>query len=109
MTYSLDSARAYASAALEPEDWPQRVYNVGTNRENYRISEIAEIVSEEVGDVDITYLEDEHPGPSYHVNFDRVAETGFETKWGVRDGVRDLAAVLTERHTTNGHSPNTHD
>ncbi|MFB6188246.1 MAG: NAD-dependent epimerase/dehydratase family protein [Halapricum sp.] len=92
-----DSARAFKQAACEPEAWPQQVYNVGDNESNYRISEIAEIVSDEVGDVDITYLEDEHPGPSYHVNFDRVTETGFETEWTLREGVRDLANTLTER------------
>ncbi len=92
-----DAARAFKHAAVSPEDWDHRVYNVGSNDGNYRISEIAEVVSEEVGDVDITYLEDEHPGPSYHVNFDRVAETGFETEWTLREGVRDLATTLTER------------
>jgi len=42
----------------------------------------------------VTYLEDEHPGPSYHVDFDRLAETGFETTWSLREGIRDLAARL---------------
>jgi UDP-glucose 4-epimerase len=86
-----DAARAFAHAATRPGDWPQRVYNVGANGENYRIAEIADIVSEEVGDVDVTYLEDEHPGPSYHVSFDRLAETGFEPEWELREGVRALA------------------
>ncbi|MFB6232897.1 MAG: NAD-dependent epimerase/dehydratase family protein [Haloarculaceae archaeon] len=90
-----DAARAYAHAALNPEAWPRTVYNVGANDENYRIEEIAEIVREELGrTLDITYLEDEHPGPSYHVNFDRLAETGFETEWSLRDGIRDTAAQL---------------
>jgi nucleoside-diphosphate-sugar epimerase len=86
-----DAARAYKSAALSPEDWDNDVYNVGSNDDNYQISEIAEVVREEVGPVDITYLEDEHPGPSYHVSFDRLGETGFETDWTLREGVRDLA------------------
>ena len=95
-----DAARAYAHAALEPESWPQLVYNVGTNDENYRISEIAEIVREELErDLDITYLEDEHPGPSYHVNFDRLAETGFEPEWTLRRGVRELADRLRRNRT----------
>ena len=76
-----DAARAYRDAALRPDDWSEPIYNVGANDENYRISEIAEIVSEEVGAADVTYLEDEHPGPSYHVNFDRVTETGFEPEY----------------------------
>ena len=87
-----DAARAYKHAALNPESWDHRVYNVGDADGNYQISEIAEIVDEEVGAVDITYLEDEHPGPSYHVNFDRLQSTGFAPESTVRAGVRDLAA-----------------
>ena len=86
-----DAARAYAHAALAPDAWDHVVYNVGSNDGNYQISEIAEAVSEEVAPVDVTYLEDEHPGPSYHVNFDRIAETGYETEWTLREGIRDLA------------------
>ena len=90
-----DAARAYANAALEPDAWPAQVYNVGSNDANYRISEIAEIVREELGrDLKVTYLEDEQPGPSYHVNFDRLAETGFETEWTLREGIRDIADEL---------------
>ncbi|WP_226022877.1 NAD-dependent epimerase/dehydratase family protein [Halomicrobium salinisoli] len=91
-----DAARAYQEAALAPEDWPQLVYNVGSNDANYRIEEIANVVREEVGPVDITYLEDEHPGPSYHVNFDRLDETGFEPEWTLEEGVRDLAEQFTD-------------
>ena len=90
-----DAARAYRDAVLRPDDWSEPVYNVGANDANYRISEIAEVVSEAVGAADVTYLEDEHPGPSYHVNFDRVAETGFEPDYALREGVRDLAGRFT--------------
>jgi nucleoside-diphosphate-sugar epimerase len=87
-----DAARAYREAALAPEDWDHDVYNVGSDAGNFRVADIAELVREEVGPVDVTYLEDEHPGPSYHVNFDRLSGTGYETEWTVREGVRDLAA-----------------
>jgi len=90
-----DAARAYAHAALEPEAWPQQVYNVGSNDANYQIAEIAEIVREELDrDLDVTYLEDEHPGPSYHVNFDRLDETGFEFEWTLREGIGDMVDEL---------------
>ncbi|WP_255197136.1 NAD-dependent epimerase/dehydratase family protein [Halorarius litoreus] len=87
-----DAARAYREAALAPEDWPADAYNVGRDVGNYQIADIAELVRDEVGPVDVTYLEDEHPGPSYHVNFDRLRETGYEPEWTVEQGVRDLAA-----------------
>jgi len=90
-----DAARAYAAAALEPGAWTERVYNVGSNDGNYQISEIAEIVREELDrELNVTYLEDEQPGPSYHVNFDRLAATGFETEWTLREGIRDIADEL---------------
>ncbi len=86
-----DAARAFGKAACDPDEWPDLVYNVGANDENYRIAEIAEIIREEVNpDAEITYLGDRHPGPSYHVNFDRVADAGFEPAWTLREGVRDL-------------------
>ena len=91
-----DAARAYKHAALNPGSWDRRVYNVGSNNGNYRIAEIADIVDEEVGAVDITYLEDEHPGPSYHVNFDRLGSTGFEPETTLREGVRDIADRFTD-------------
>jgi len=90
-----DAAGAYAHALLNPDAWPELVYNVGANDANYRIEEIANVVRDEVGPVDVTYLEDEHPGPSYHVNFDRLADTGFEPEWTLREGVRDLAERFT--------------
>jgi len=97
-----DAARAYAAAALEPETWPQQVYNVGANDSNYQISVIAEVVREELDrDLDVTYLEDEHPGPSYHVNFDRLAETGFEPEWTLRDGIRDIVTELRPERSIN--------
>ncbi|MDT3434248.1 SDR family oxidoreductase [Haloarcula sp. 1CSR25-25] len=91
-----DAARAYAEAACDPEAWDEPVYNVGSAASNYQISEIADIVADEVAPVDVTYLEDEHPGPSYHVNFDRLGGTGFEPSWTLREGVRDLAERFTE-------------
>ncbi|MFH5801476.1 NAD-dependent epimerase/dehydratase family protein [Haladaptatus sp. CMAA 1911] len=108
-----DAARAFKQAACNPEAWPEAVYNVGANAENYQIADIAEIVREEVdGTFDITYLEDEHPGPSYHVNFDRMSKAGFELEWTVRDGIRDLMQRFTSPNTSpvsngtsNTHSP----
>jgi len=101
-----DAAAAYVHALRHPDAWPELVYNVGSNDGNYRIEEIAAVVRDEVGSVDVTYLEDEHPGPSYHVNFDRLAETGFETEWTLREGVRDLARRFTGTpHTESSHQP----
>ncbi|MFB6202616.1 MAG: NAD-dependent epimerase/dehydratase family protein [Halorhabdus sp.] len=91
-----DAARAYKHAALNPDAWPQDIYNVGANDQNYQIETIAEIVQEELNNaLEITYLRDEHPGPSYHVNFDRLDETGYTPKHTLRESVRHLADTFT--------------
>jgi nucleoside-diphosphate-sugar epimerase len=87
-----DAARAYREATLSPEAWSAETYNVGSDAGNFQISTIAEVVREEIGPVEVTYREDEHPGPSYHVNFSRVTQTGYEPEWTVTQGVRDLAS-----------------
>ena len=85
-----DSARAFEAAL----DWEPGVYNVGVG--NYRIEEVADAVSEEVGhDVNVTYLEERDPGPSYHVRFDRMREQGFEPEYCLKEGIRDLAGQFT--------------
>src|SRR6056297_3594482 len=92
-----DAARAYREATLDPDAWDARVYNVGSAEGNYRIETIAELVREELDTgLDVTYMEDEDPGPSYHVNFERLAETDFEPEWTLREGIRDLADRFTE-------------
>jgi len=92
-----DAARAFADAAVSPEVWSDPVYNVGANTENYRIESIAAIIRDEVDPgLELSYLEDEQPGPSYHVNFDRLEDTGFELQWTLHEGVRDLAQRFTE-------------
>jgi len=101
-----DAARAYARAVLQPDDWPERAYNVGANGENYRIADVAEIVRDELGtDLEITYLEDEHPGPSYHVDFERLSDTGFVPEWTLREGVADLAERFRDRPTERATTP----
>lgn len=99
-----DAARAYRHAACRPNNWPHLVYNVGSNGENYRIEDVARIVREEIRtDPKITYLEDEQPGPSYHVNFDRLEHTGYTPRWRLSEGVRELADRFTDGTMTTPH------
>jgi len=91
-----DAARAFADSALRSERWPELVYNVGATDANYRIEDVATVVASELDcGIDITYLEEKQPGPSYHVNFDRLAETGFDLEWTLPEGVRHLARELS--------------
>lgn len=82
-----DSARAYQAAL----DWETGVYNVGLD--NFQVEEIAETVAETVErPVETDYLRDRDPGPSYHVEFNRMAAQGFEPTYSLTDGIADLAS-----------------
>jgi nucleoside-diphosphate-sugar epimerase len=89
-----DAARAYREAALVPSRWPAPVYNVGKGEQNLQIQELANIVRAEIRPVDTEYLGQEHPGPSYRVSFDRLAETGYEPRWSMSEGISNLERWL---------------
>lgn len=94
-----DAARAFMHAVCNPTNWPQNTYNVGAAEENYRITEIAEIVQQAAPtDVEINYIQTEKPGPSYHVDFTRLSETGFQPDWSLREGVHDLIERFTREN-----------
>lgn len=85
-----DSARAFTAAL----DWEPGTYNVGVG--NFRIQEVADVVADVVGQaVDISYLDERDPGPSYHVSFDQMREQGFDPNLSLEDGIRDLAQQFT--------------
>ncbi|WP_330630196.1 NAD-dependent epimerase/dehydratase family protein [Halocatena halophila] len=100
-----DAARAYAHAAIHPDDWEQPVYNVGDPDENYQIKEIASLVDTAIGGCNVTYLEDKQPGPSYNVRFDQLQSTGFVPKRTLRDGIAELATAFQATPRTHHPTP----
>jgi hypothetical protein len=70
-----------------------QAFNVGANSENYRISELADIVLGTFAGCEIEYAEGAGPDPrSYRVDFSKLAETLPEAKpvWTARDGALEL-------------------
>lgn len=100
-----DAARAYLVAAIEPSMWDEEVYNVGPSQGNWRIAALANLIQEELGASDIEYLEDERPGPSYHVSFDKMETAGFRPTWNVERGIRELAGRLRGSEPLLGFPP----
>jgi nucleoside-diphosphate-sugar epimerase len=94
-----DAARAYLAAAIDTARWDGEIYNVGPKDGNWRIAALARLIRDEFGGVEIEYLEDERPGPSYHVNFDTLETTGFTPGWSVKRGVRELAERFRGRES----------
>jgi nucleoside-diphosphate-sugar epimerase len=70
-----------------------QVFNVGRNNENYRICEIADIVTKVIPGSYVEYAPDGGPDRRcYRVSFDKISQTlsGFRPHWTVRQGVHEL-------------------
>jgi nucleoside-diphosphate-sugar epimerase len=89
-----DISRAFLAVLEAPrEAIHNQAFNVGRSTENYRISEIAEMVLAVVPGSRVTYAEGGGPDPRcYRVDCSRIAEVlpAFRPTWTVPDGVREL-------------------
>lgn len=69
-----------------------RIMNVGSSEENYRIREVAEIVSKAFPGCELTVGSSDGDNRSYKVDFSLIRELlpAFETRWTVEDGAHHL-------------------
>jgi nucleoside-diphosphate-sugar epimerase len=94
-----DVARAFLFFAFKGKSG--EIYNIGC--ENYRISDVAEIVRREVNPaVSIVFDEKKKPEFSYHVRFEKAKLAGFETQYNLVEGIRDLANKIRDLRTFRG-------
>lgn len=89
-----DISKAFIAVLHAPvEKIHNEAFNVGDTKENYRISEVAEIVADVVPNSRITLAESAGPDKrNYRVNCDKILAVLPESKpeWTVRRGVEEL-------------------
>jgi nucleoside-diphosphate-sugar epimerase len=89
-----DICRAFLAVLEAPRDVVHnQAFNVGRTTENYRISEIAEMVREVVPGSTIRYAPEGGPDARcYRVDCDKIARAlpSFQPRWTVRQGVEEL-------------------
>jgi nucleoside-diphosphate-sugar epimerase len=89
-----DVATAFLAALEAPrEAVHNEAFNIGRTQENYQIRDVADIVTEMVSGSRVTYAEGGGPDERcYRVHFGKAEASlpGFEPKWTVPDGVRQL-------------------
>jgi nucleoside-diphosphate-sugar epimerase len=89
-----DFSRAFLAALHAPRELVHNeAFNVGRTRENYRVSELADIVADVVPGSRVTYAADGGPDPrSYRVDCSKLETTLAEYRpaWTVRKGVEEL-------------------
>lgn len=89
-----DISRAFIAALEAPVEtvWNQ-AFNIGKTTENYRISELAEMVRNTVPGCRIEYAADGGPDKRcYRVSCDKALNTlpGFEPQWDAQKGAQEL-------------------
>ncbi len=70
-----------------------RVFNVGSNDENYQKRMIAEEIKKQIPVRIIDVEKDEDPR-DYRVDFDRIAALGFKPRKRLPDGIREIVAAI---------------
>jgi nucleoside-diphosphate-sugar epimerase len=89
-----DFARAFLAVLEAPrETVHNEAFNVGRSEENYRISQLAEIVADCIPGTSVTFAAGAGPDPrSYQVDCDKLAQAlpAFRPQWTVRRGVETL-------------------
>jgi nucleoside-diphosphate-sugar epimerase len=93
-----DVCRAFLAVLRAPrERIHDQAFNVGRNGENYRVRQVAELVSQEVPNSRIDFAEGAGPDPRcYRVDFTKIERSlpDYEPKWTVALGVAELHAAF---------------
>ena len=92
-----DICEAIYRALVAPEDKVRgKVFNVGSNSENYRVREIAAIVAEQFPGCEVSTGPAGGDNRSYRVNFDRITNElpGFKCSYTAKDGARQLRELF---------------
>jgi nucleoside-diphosphate-sugar epimerase len=94
--HARDAARAIVTVVeAGPDSLGGQVFNVGHSDENYRKLDLVEIITGQLGRGDVSYVRRDEDPRDYKVSFEKVRrELGFEPRYRVPDGVRELVDAL---------------
>ena len=103
LVHGLDIAQAIRHCLEAPsEAIHNEVFNVGSNEQNYRIREIAELVGKVFPDCEVQLGDLGGDNRSYRVRFDKIQEhlPGFSCEWDAEKGVRQFHELFQQIEMT---------
>lgn len=102
-----DAARAIAATLTAPAAAVAgEIFNVGSDSQNYTITEVAKIVHECVHDARISIDEGQEDRRNYRVSFAKITKRlGFEPQWTVQEGVRQVLEAIAKGEVVNYEDP----
>lgn len=91
-----DAARAVCQVLETPLNLVRnRVFNVGSNEQNYTIRQIGELIHTYVPQSRLVFKGDDVDKRNYWVNFNKITkELGFSPKWTVDQGVEQVISAI---------------
>jgi nucleoside-diphosphate-sugar epimerase len=90
-----DAAEAFR-LAVETDDASEKVFNVGSDDQNFTVGEIAERVAQQVPGTQIEYAPNGHDLRSYRVSFDRIRSAlGFECQRTVDHAINEVGQLMS--------------
>jgi nucleoside-diphosphate-sugar epimerase len=97
LVHAADIAEAFAAVLEAPrEAVHNQIFNVGSNDENYRVREIAEIVAAAFPGTSATFGPPTADGRSYRVSFDKIARMvpAFQCRHTAASGAAELREIF---------------
>jgi len=97
LVHALDMCQAVHQALLaDPEKVGGEAMNVGSSEQNYRVIDIAKIVSERFPDCELIVGEPSADNRSYRVNFDKIQRLlpNFECQWTAEKGADQMLRLF---------------
>lgn len=97
LVHGLDIAKAIRCALEAPrEAVHSETFNVGSNEQNYRVKQIADIVADAFPGCELSFGSPGGDNRSYRVNFDKISTRlpGFSCDWDARRGADQLRSIF---------------
>lgn len=97
LVHALDMCQAvWRSLIAEPDVIRGQVFNVGSNEQNYRVREIAQIVAATFPGCALSFGAPSADNRSYRVNFDKIRKVlpEFECQWTPEKGAQQLRSLF---------------
>lgn len=91
-----DLSRVFAEMLVAPEERVRgQVINVGQNKQNYQVRDIADCVRK-ILDAETTYTGEHPDSRSYKVSFEKLKNIipDFEFEWDIEKGTKEMASFL---------------
>lgn len=100
-----DAALAIVKALEAPLSVVRKqVFNVGSDEQNYTITQVGEIIQEHVQMAKVVHLGSDTDKRNYRVNFSKIYHMlHFVPQWDVKQGVQQVIASLQSGAITNYH------